>query len=226
MKSYQELNNQLNHLVSSIKECNFIPNHIKKDIVSDSFVKIVEKMNDGTLIDDFNTIKGYTFFILKNFCLAYHKQNTKHRNVELKKDLPNEEEENIDQYLSELKKIISQRVSNRKYSNIQREFLKLIYENKKKPEILEKLNLTLRQYKYIRQGLVLKMQGDLRRQVKYLIKNIDQPEFNIFCYTASDVRYFFKDLSKLEIMYILHEGEISPNGYYVQRLFEKKKKVT
>ena len=75
MKCIPELYKQLTHLSKTINQCNYIDYEDKRDLVSDSILTILEKYNKGILVDDFNEIKGYTFMMIRNSCIAFRKRN-------------------------------------------------------------------------------------------------------------------------------------------------------
>jgi DNA-directed RNA polymerase specialized sigma24 family protein len=228
MKSYNELKKQLNGLVSGIRECNFIPNYLKDDIVSDSFLKIIEKMEDGTLKDDYNEIKGYTFQILRNFCLAYQKDKVKKGTYELKWDVPDDIDQDRSEYHKELKSIVEKKIQSVKYNDVQKKLIMLALTNVDRSEAEIELGLTKEQYKRMRQGIVLQLKGDMRRKVKYIIKHKDKEWIQIPCYTSSDVKQFLNHHTKRQVSSIIYDGLMSTDGYYVEIInkIERKKKLS
>jgi len=228
MKSYNELKKQLNGLVLGIKECNFIPWHIKQDILGDTWVKIVEKMNDDTLKDDYNEIKGYTFQILRNYCLAYHRDKEKKGTLELKWDVPEDLNTDKEEYHKELKSIVEKKIQSIKYNNLQKKLIMLALSNVERDQAEIELGLTKDQYKRMRQGIVLQLKGDMRRKVKYLIKHKDKDWVQIPCYTSSDVKRFLTNHTARQVSSIIYDGLMSTDGFYVEILhkIERKKKTT
>jgi DNA-directed RNA polymerase specialized sigma24 family protein len=227
MESLNELRKQLNGLVQGIRECNFIEPNSKQDIVQDTWVKVIQKLNEGVIVDDFSQIKGYTFQILRNFCLAYQRDKEKNRVLEIKWDLEDDlSHKNDEEYKNELKSIVEKKIQNVKYNSLQKKLVMLALSNVSRSEAETQLGLTKEQYKRIRQGIVLQLKGDMRRKVKYLIKNTNKSWIQIPCYTSNDVRAFLSHHTKRQVTSIIYDGLISTDGYYVEILhkIQRKKK--
>jgi DNA-directed RNA polymerase specialized sigma24 family protein len=226
MKSYNELKKQLNGLVLGIKECNFIPNELRDDITQDTWVKIIEKMADGTLSDDYSQIRGYTFQIVRNFCLAYHRDKEKKGTYELKWDVADDLDDDRTEYMKELKKLVEVKIQSIKYDTRQKRLIEMLFSGYSRKEVMDELNLTNDQYKYFRQGIVLKLKTDMKRKVKYVIKNQNKDWVNICCYTGTDVKQFFSDYTKRQVSSILYNNWVTPDGYYIEKSYKGKKKGT
>lgn len=225
MKSYKQVQKQLNGLVNGIRECGFIPYEDKKDIVQDSMVRIIEKMNEGVLKDDATEIRGYVFQILRNNCLAYHRLSTRIPTVTIEWDLIDEPSLYLE-LLDEKKKIIESKIQAVKYNNTHREYIRLVLENKTKEEIMEELNLDETEVRRMRQGLVLRLKSDLTRPVKYVIRNKNKSAIQVPCFTRGDVKYYLRNIPSRRISYMIDEGYVTDDGFYVETLHKiiRKKK--
>ena len=224
MKSAEEVRKQLNCLVQGIRECNFIDWQSRQDIVQDTWAKIVQKMNEGVIVDDFNEIKGYTFQVLRNFCLAHQRDKEKKRTYEIKWDLPEDLDEDRTEYQKELKSLIEKKIQAVKYNDVQKKLIMLALSNVDRSEAEIELGLTKEEYKRMRQGIVLRLKADMTRKVKYLIKHIDKEWIQVPCYTSSDVRQFLKHHTKRQVSSIIYDGLISTDGYYVEIINKNKSK--
>lgn len=227
MESAEEIRKQLNGLVQGIRECNFIPWESRQDIVSDTWVKIIEKMNEGVIVDDFNEIKGYTFQILRNFCLAFQKKKEKNRMYELKWDLVEDNDEDKLEYQKELKALVEKKIQAVKYNGIEKKLIELMLSNIEKEDIIKQLDLTKDQYKSMRQGIVLRLKGDMKRKVKYIIKHKDKEWIQVPCYTSGDVKQFLNQHTRRQVSSIIYDGLMSTDGYYVEIInkIQRKKKA-
>jgi len=225
MKSVNELQKQLNGLVYKIKECNYIPNHLKEDIIQDTWVKIVEKMEDGTLKDDFNEIKGYTFFILRNFCLAHHMSKDRIPTVELKWEQAEQKDESHTIYKERLKNIIRERIQATKYNKNTKLFVEYVLDGKDYDTIFKELGLPRENLRRIKQSLVLRLKADLRRPVKYLIKNNNDLTISIPCYSLTDIKDFFTEIPHRQITLLINNGFVTKDEYYVKTLIKRKNKI-
>jgi DNA-directed RNA polymerase specialized sigma24 family protein len=228
MESLEEVRKQLNGLVQGIRECNFIPTDARHDIVQDTWVKIIQKMNEGVIVDDFNEIKGYTFQVLRNCCLAYQRDKEKKRTYELKWDVAEDLDTDREEYQKELKSIVEKKIQAIKYTNFQKKLVALTLSNVERDKVIEQLELTSEQYKRIRQGIVMRLKGDLKRKVKYVIKHKDKPWVQIPCYTSSDVKQFLTNHTVRQVKSIIYDGLMSTDGFYVEILhkIQRKKNTT
>ena len=218
MKSVNEVQKQLNGLIMGIRECNFIPWIDKQDIVQNSFVKVIEKMNEGVIVDDATEIRGYVFQILRNNCLAFHRDKNKHPTYELKWDMPDDTDTSKEEYQKELKSVVEKKIQAVKYNEIEKKLIALTLTNIEKDEVIKELDLTRDEYKRMRQGIVMRLKGDMRRKPKYLIKHKDKEWIQIPCYTSSDVKQFLKHHTMRQVRSIIYDGLMSTDGYYVEIL--------
>jgi DNA-directed RNA polymerase specialized sigma24 family protein len=228
MESLEEVRKQLNGLVQGIRECNFIPWESRQDIVQDTWVKILQKMDEGVIVDDFSQIKGYTFQILRNFCLAYQKDKEKKSTYELKWDVAEDLDQDRTEYHKELRSVVEKKIQAVKYNEIEKKLIALTLSNLKKDEVIDQLGLTPEEYKRMRQGIVMRLKGDMRRKVKYVVKHKDKPWIQVPCYTSSDVKHFLQHHTIRQVRSIIYDGLMSTDGYYVEILhkIQRKNKTT
>jgi RNA polymerase sigma factor (sigma-70 family) len=76
----KEITNNINNLLTKVKECRFIPDEDKKDISQDTILKLLTAKNFD-ITNSFEENKGYIFITTRNCCLAYHKTKKKDYNV-------------------------------------------------------------------------------------------------------------------------------------------------
>lgn len=222
MKSVNEIQKQLNGLVKGIRECNFIPAEDRKDITQNSFVKLIEKMNEGVIVDDATEIRGYVFQVLRNFCLAYHRDKEKKGTSELKWDPVDNRDDDMEEYREELKNILRHKIQAIKYDNISKLFVKFVLEGKDYDTVFKELGIPRENLRRIKQSIVLRLKADLTRPVKYLIKNDKHPNISIPCFTRTDVHQFFPDFPPRRITYMVNQGYVTPEGFYVEILIKRK----
>lgn len=210
-----------------IKECNFIPPEDKKDIIQNTWIKIIEKMNEGVLADDATLVRGYVFQILRNNCLMYHNSKKKSQTSELKYEPVDEIDDGREEYDNKLKDIVRQKIQAGKYNKTSKNFVKYVFEGKSYDEVFKELGLPKEELRRIKQSIVVRLKADLKREVKYLIKNDKFPNISIPCYTRNDVKDFFPDYPIRKISYLVNEGFQTPEGFYVEVLKKqtRRKKV-
>lgn len=200
MKSYPELKKQLTGLVLGIKECNFIPHIDRMDIVQNTWLKILEKMGEGVLEDDYDKIKGYTFLILRNFCLSFHKKNklvyTDNLDTTLQWQEPVIEDE-MDK--EKYKAILLECIEHPKFTKIQIELMKMLLEDKTEDEIKTKLNLKVGQMGSIKYSMIQKMKISVGKRSKYVLKNHNNKMIHIPCFSRSDIE------KKLDYKYTIRQ---------------------
>lgn len=225
MKSVEAVRNQINGLVSGIRECNFIPWQDKLDITQDTWVKIIQKLNEGVIVDDATEIRGYVFQTLRNFCLAYHRKEKKYQNIPLIWDITQEEpEEENTEYINSLKSIVRNNLANVKYNEKHRISIERTFENVKNDEICKELGFETNKYKYFKHGLTKMLKADLTRKPKYVVKSQNDLNLNVPCYTSTDVKVYLKHLTDRQIKYIIYNRAVSRDGYYVEILIPRKRK--
>jgi DNA-directed RNA polymerase specialized sigma24 family protein len=188
MKSYPQLKKQLKGLVLGMRQCNYIPHTDRMDILQDSWVKIIEKMQEGVLEDDYDKIKGYTFLIVRNFCLSFHNKNrltyTDNLDTTIKWEEPVIEDE-MDK--EKYKSILLECIEHPKFTKIQRELMKMLLEDKTEDEIKSKLNLKVGQMGSIKYNMIQKMKTSVGKRSKYVLKNHKNKIVHIPCFSRSDI---------------------------------------
>lgn len=224
MESYEGIRKQLSGLIMGIKECNFIPWQDKQDITQNTWVKIIEKMDEGVIVDDAFQVRGYVFQVLRNFCLAYHRNAVKKPKIHLKWDIADEDNSEYLESIENKKSIIFSKLQAGKYNDRQREYIRMILEDESIEVIMKELKITDKQIRGFRQGLVMKLRGDLTRPIKYLIRNKNNNSLQIPCFTYNDVKDFFEDIPIRRIKYMIHDGFIDEKGFYVETLIKRKRK--
>ena len=226
MKIYNELYKQLKHLVSSIPTCNFISYDDKKDIIQDVMIILNSKIEDGSLSDDFNEIKGYSFMVLRNYCTAFQRKEIKRETPVAEfweiSDTEECEFEKVE-YRKHLHNIAKNYIKQPKYTDVERKILDCLLENKTNKEITDELSITpddLKRYKF---RIKFKMKYDVLRPVKFFIKNMNNKNFLLPCFTAMDVKKFFSSMPQSTVTHFIHSGYVTKDGYYVEKLFKNNK---
>lgn len=217
MESYKDVNKQLWGLVQGIKQCNFIPYEDRKDIVQDSFLKIVEKINQGVLADDITKSRGYIFSILRNFCLAYQNKRIKENsNYSIIEDITKQEEEDTE-YQEMIREKVLNYSKNKDFSNIDRKFLNMTLSGCSKLEVMEELNLTSREVGSLQTSVGKRIKTKISKVPRYYIRKLDEPRLNIPCFTYNDIRRYFPQKTSRQLNYALETSKSFDNNYYIVR---------
>jgi DNA-directed RNA polymerase specialized sigma24 family protein len=224
MEIYNELYKQLKHLVSTVNTCNFIPYEDKKDIIQDTIIALNSKIEDGSLSDDFNEIKGYSFIVLRNFCSAWQKKEQKRETPvaefwELQDDTITQEEIEYREYL---RGIVNMYIQHSKYTSLDRKVCEMILENHTDKEIREETGLVDKEVGKYRFRIKTKMKYDYRRPLKYIIKNAFNEKIQIPCYSLVDAKNYLKDIPPRRVTYMATHGYVSRDGYYIETLIKRK----
>jgi len=200
MKSYTELDKQLTGLVLGIRQCNYIPYIDRMDIVQNTWLKILEKMQEGVLEDDYDKIKGYTFLIVRNSCLSFHKKNklvyTDNLDTTLQWDEPIIEDE-MDK--EKYKGVLLECIEETKFTKVQRELMKMLLEDKTEDEIKTKLNLKVGQMGSIKYNMISKMKTSVGKRSRYVIKHHKNKVIHIPCFSRNDIE------KKLDYQYTIRQ---------------------
>lgn len=216
VKSYKELNKQLWGLVRGIRQCNFIPLEDREDIVQSSYVKIIEKINEGKLKDDYNEMKGYTFQVLRNFCLSYHREiEKKGTNYQIREDITPEEESNTEQR-DYYRQILLNLVLSSEYTRKQRAYVQMSVSGYTSEEIKEELNLNNYQVGNIKRAVSQRMRNQIKKKPRYYIRKIDDMENKIPCYTYKDIKLWFSNMTFRQINYCI-DNKKRIGDYYIVR---------
>ncbi len=164
MNSYPEVIKQLNFLVKNIKQCNYLSRQDREDVVQDSILQIYLKYKEGKIVDDFESIKGYTFMTLRNFCLQQQKKKSVLPQIYLIEEmLPEEEpigvtEENYQEFLNKINELLKKC----EFNEEQLQFLDLILSNHSQKEIAVEMNLNGLKFS----SLSNIVRNELRRKLK------------------------------------------------------------
>lgn len=233
MSIENDLYKQLKHLVSTVPSCNFISYEDKKDIIQDVMIILLTKMEDGTLVKEFEKIKGYSFLVLRNYCSAFRLKEIKRETPVAEfwevSDTTAEDIEKIEyrQFLHEKTKNYIQQA---KYSEIERKLVHLLLDDRSNKEINEELNTTPNQLKALKFRIGMKLKYDVKRPIRFLIKNVNKKNFIVPCFSVADVKNFFSNMTPRNVTHFIYSGYVTKDGYYVEKLFEdprgRKKKTT
>jgi RNA polymerase sigma factor (sigma-70 family) len=226
MKIYDELYKHLNHLISTVSNCNFIPYEEKLDLVQESMIQLHRKIEEGRLSTDFKEIKGYSFMVLRNFCNKYH--ITK-RDIAVEEFWELEDEQtNPDEieYREYLHKLIKQYIQHHKYDDTQKRLCELLLEDYSDEEIRQETGMVGKEVGKQKFSLKNKMKYDVRRPVRYAIKNMNNKDTYVPCYSVADVKDYFPKMIPRRVTYMINEGYVTKDGYYVETLIKtiRKKK--
>jgi hypothetical protein len=171
-----------------MRQCNNIPYIDRMEIIQDTWVKIIQKMNEGVLEDDYEKIKGYTFLIVKNFCAGYHVSKKKMRFI----DEPYEsfvEQPTLDTMDREkLHQMLLKAVENKKFSDKEKEIVRLMLEDYDEYGIKEKLQLRVNEYGRLRQKIYPKLKSAVFKKVKYLLKSRSDEDISIPFHNISEIQ--------------------------------------
>ena len=221
MNCIPEVYKQLTHLSKTINQCNYISYEDKKDLVADSILNIFEKYNKGILVDDFNEIKGYTFITIRNSCIAFRKRNrvSYFDNLQEVPNIDNNQEHKDIEYLH---KVINNHIQHPKYTDQHKQVCELLMQNKYDDEINEIMDLEPGKLGKLKFTMKLKLQTDIKRPLKYIIKNKFDKNINIPCYKRPDIIEFFKGkFNPKQISAMIYHNFMSFDGYYIVKQFKK-----
>jgi len=202
-----------------MRQCNYIPYTDRMDILQDSWLKIMEKMDEGVLEDDYNKIKGYTFLIVRNFCLSFHNKNRLVYTDNLDTNVQWEEPEyEVEMEKERYKSILFECIDDPKFSDVQRELMKMLLEDKTEDEIKTKLNFKVGDMGSIKYNMIQKMKTSVGKRSKYVIKNKKIAITHIPCFSRSDIE--MKLDYKYTIRQIDHALQFNLNlgDYYIIKM--------
>lgn len=221
MKSYAELKKQLTGLVLGMRQCNYIPYTDRMDILQDSWYKILQKMEEGVLEDDYDKIKGYTFLIVRNFCLSFHNKNKLTYTDEL--DTTLQWEEPVYEVEDEMEKqwhksILYECIDDPKFTDVQRELMKMLLEDKTEDEIKTKFNFKVGDMGKIKYTMIQKMKTCVGKRSKYVIKHNKIQITHIPCFSRTDIQ------KKLDYKYTIRQIDyalqynLNLGDYYIVKM--------
>jgi len=224
MKCIPELYKQLKTLVNTISQCNYIAYYQKDDIVQDTLEKLLIKYNKNTLEDDFDKIKGYSFMVLRNYCSS----NNKRDKVIYTDNLFNYDNIPVDETYEEhynienLHKVINNHIQHPKYTEEHKEVCQLLMQNKYDDEINEIMNLEPGKLPKLKFTIKHKMKIDVKRPLKYIIKNKFDETINVPCYKRTDIlKYFGDEFNRKNLTSMINLDFMNYNGYYILKQFKK-----
>jgi DNA-directed RNA polymerase specialized sigma24 family protein len=215
MKSYNQIDKQIRGLVRGIRQCNYIPNIEKEEIVQNSWVKVIQKMNEGILEDDYDKIKGYVFLIVRNFCNAYHlTKNRMYYTDELREgfETPNIVD-NMDR--DKLHQILLKHIQDKKFNDRERMLLDSMLNNDTEDEIRQKLQLKAGEMAPTKIRMIDKLNTSINRKFKYVLKRRNDEDFKIKFYSRVEIyNYFGGKFSRTYVMNSIKK-DIDIGDYYV-----------
>jgi RNA polymerase sigma factor (sigma-70 family) len=224
MEIYEELYKQLKHLVSTVNTCNFIPYEDKKDIIQDVIITLSSKIEDGSLSNDFNTIKGYSFIVLRNFCISWQRKEQKRETPvsefwELTDDSITPEEI---EYKEHLISLVNSYIQHPKYTPLDRKVCEMMLDNFTNEEIRTETGLVGKEVGKYNFRIKNKLKFDSRRPIRYIIKNVFNEKIMVPCYTVSDAKNYLSDIPPRRVTYMASDGYVSKDGFYIETLIRRK----
>jgi RNA polymerase sigma factor (sigma-70 family) len=227
MKIYNELYRQLKHLVSSIPACNYISYEDKKDIIQDTIITLNSKIENGSLSDDFNEIKGYSFIVLKNYCISWQRKEQKRETPvaefwELEDETITPEEIEYREFLHSK---VNSYIQHTKYTSLERKIVEMMLDNFTNEEIRNETGLVGKEVGKYNFRIKNKLKFDSRRPIKYIIKNVFNEKIMVPCYTVSDAKNYLSDIPPRRVTYMASDGYVSKDGFYIETLIKRKKRT-
>jgi RNA polymerase sigma factor (sigma-70 family) len=217
MNSLPQIQKQVNHLVNYISQCNFISKIDKEDIVQDTLLSIIQKYNEGKLVDDFDLIKNYTFITLRNYCTSYRLKSSRMTYVyevydTVDEDTPHLPEETINSMRNQIKFMILKP----EFSPKQRTYIELLLKNYKYQKIKDEMGITQDEYRILSTSTKNKLRTRMSKPIKYKVKSINDPKFEYPCHHRKEAIDF------LNLKGIKEFNQISNNGlnvgeYYIEK---------
>jgi DNA-directed RNA polymerase specialized sigma24 family protein len=218
-----QLYKKLRHLVSTITACNFIDYESKKDIVQDVMIILTSKIENGSLVNDYDKIEGYSFMVLRNYCAAWHLKEKKRETPVAEfweiKDDSELEADNIE-YKEYLHTLAKNYIQQSKYNEDERLILDKLLEDYSDKEIVDSTSISAKQLGQYKFRIKVKLKYDVLRPVKYFIKSVNNKDLSIPCFTRNDVKKFFTDISARSVNHFIYSGFVTKDGYYVETLFK------
>jgi hypothetical protein len=218
MNSAKEILQQLNHLVLNIKECNFIPNEDRKDIVQQSMLKMLEKYNEGVIVDDFKQMKNYSFITLRNFCTLY---KTKKKPIYSDSDFSHitEEDNYIDkEHREHLIELIRTQYSNSKIKEDDIKLCEMILNNYNNEEMAAEYGINLYKLGRKKHGVTLKLKNLFKKKFKYYIKDINRPYYCIGCKSSREVSNYFPNETLRNVKEKIYNKKLFKDGRYIETI--------
>lgn len=226
MESINELYNYLNYLSKTVRQCWNIPEDDKQDIIHDSAISLFKKYKEGKIVDNFQETKNYCFITIRNYCTQFKtKLKPEYRDDIFELNDKKLYEIEDDRYtLDKYRRMAEIIIKNNKYKDIEREWFELSMNNEINADIAKRFDLTIEQVGRIQSSVRRKLRTDIRKGIKYLIKNKNDDTFIYPILKVYEIREFFKDLSQRKLHSMLYDNHVLPNGYYIETLIKYKRK--
>ena len=219
MKDIKLVKEQMVHLVNTIKECNFISYADKDDIVQNSLEQVYKKYTEGKVGEEFEEIKNYTFIVLRNYCIQFRSRKKPIYSDNNFSHIPNDIPYDDMEYKEELKNICRSHYYTKKMDSSLIEVCELIFEDANNEEIQEMLGLTARELGRKKQRLTLVLKNAMKRKNKYVIKDINNPNYSIVCKTTHDLTKHFPNETTKNIREKVYNKKQFKDGRYIETLF-------
>lgn len=227
MSLYNQLYSHLNHLISTLSACNFISYDAKKDLVQDVILVLYKRIDEGKLDADFDTIKGYSFITLQNACRRWHALEKKRETPvaefwEVTDTSTTSEDEEYKIFLHAIVKSLAQQT---KYDEVDKKVIELLLDDVEDKEIREKTGLDPKELSKHKFRVKTKMKYDYRRPVKYVIRHIENKNIQVPCFTLADLKSYLSHIEPRRVINMANDGWISPDGYYIEMLIKRKRRI-
>lgn len=223
MKDIKLVREQMVHLVNNIKECNFISYTDKDDIVQHSIEQIYKKYTEGKIGEEFEEIKNYTFITLRNYCVQF---KNKKKPIYTDNNFSHIADDNIyddTEYKEELKNIARSYFNTKKMDDSLIQITELIFEDRNNEEIQDMLGLTAWELGRKKQRLTLVLKNAMKRTNKYVIKDINNPNYRVICHTAYDVINQFPNETQRNVREKIYNKKHFKDGRYIEKIDNIKK---
>jgi hypothetical protein len=218
---YELLLKEVKSLTRKTSNCSSLLKEEKEDIQQNTLFEIVKKINEGVLSKDFNEIKNYTFITLRNFCIRKQmkRYNTELTDPEEFYNISNGEvlDQENKEYRDYLYKIISNLLNGKKYSDTDREVMKMVMSGDTDQEIKERFGFKEREYGKLLFRVKRGLKADYERPVRYVIKNVNDSNINHRCNDVHCVKSYL-GISQRQLNYQISTKRVDKNGYYVNKI--------
>ena len=215
MKTAKDIQKQLVHLVNTIPSCNFIDPEDRKDIVGNSMVQILQKYNEGRLVDDYEKTKGYCFMILRNYCIQHRQKNKMVYSDSNFNHIEDENNTDDKEYNEHLKKLIRGKYSHHKLKPEEAELCEYILNDYNNSELAEIYGLNLYQLGRKKHTLALRLKYIFNKPSRYFILDTNNPYYKIGCLTSQDIKTYFPTESLRNVREKIYNGKQFKDGRYI-----------
>ena len=159
--------------------------------------------------------------MIRNSCIGFKRRNkvSYFDTLDETPQVDNYEEHEEIEYLHE---IINNYIQHPKYTDEHKQVCELLMQNKYDDEINEIMNLEPGDLRKLKFTMKNKMKSDVKRPLKYIIKNRFDGNINIPCYKRPDIKeYFGNRFSPKQISSMMNDNIISCDGYYIEKQINK-----